>query len=397
MAVRQKQQSRVQRENKVTQKMSSENTIHPLFSETGILFPVLLLMGIGIIMVSSASSSISMEEHNTLYFYMKKQMMFAGIGLVLMAVCASIPYKIYQGSAYVVLLACLVLLLAALVPGWKVSAGGAARWLRVGGFCIQPTEFLKPAMVLFLGYSLAKKQENISLFSIGFVPHFFLFLLVGGLIMLQPDFGTTIVLALIFWGMMFVSGVRFLHLLSPLPLLIPLAYFLVFKVPYRLKRIMGFLHPWDDPYGTGYQITQSLKAFGAGGITGKGLGLGMQKMHYLPEPHTDFIFSILGEELGFIGVCFVLVLYAILLGKGSAIARDSRDMFGKIVATGLILSIGVQCVFNIGVALGVLPTKGLTLPFISYGGSSLLMNMAAAGILMNIGAEARKTKWQVQA
>ncbi len=198
MAARQKQQSREQRENKVAKKMPSANAIHPLLSEAGILFPVLLLMGIGIIVVSSASSAISMEEHNTLYFYMKKQMLFAGVGLVLMAVCASIPYKIYQGSAYVILLACLGLLFAALVPGWKVSAGGAARWLRVGGFCIQPTEFLKPAIILFLGYSLAKKQESISLFSIGFVPHFFLFLLVGGLIMLQPDFGTTVVVGFIF-------------------------------------------------------------------------------------------------------------------------------------------------------------------------------------------------------
>ncbi len=381
--------------------MSTEHSIHssvnPLFSEKGILFPVLLLIGVGIIMVSSASSYISMAEHNSMYFYMKKQMLFALAGLVIMGICASIPYRIYKGSAYIILLAALALLLAGLVPGWKVSAGGAARWLRVGGFTFQPTEFVKLAAVLFLGYSLARKQEGISSFSIGFIPHFFLFMILAGLIMMQPDFGTTVVIGVIFWGMMFVSGVKILHLMSPLPLILPLAYFLVLKVPYRFKRIMGFMNPWDDPYNTGYQITQSLKAFGAGGVTGKGLALGMQKMHYLPEPHTDFIFSILGEELGFIGVCCVLILYAILLGKGAAIARDSRDMFGKIVASGLILSIGIQCFFNIGVALGVLPTKGLTLPFISYGGTSLLVNMAGAGILMNIGAEARQMKWKRKA
>jgi len=209
------------------------------------------------------------------------------------------------------------------------------------------------------------------------------------LIINQPDFGTIVVMALICWGMMFVAGVRLLHLLSPLPLVIPILYFLVFKVEYRLLRIMTFLNPWDDPYNTGYQITNSLKAFGSGGLTGKGIGLGMQKMHYLPEPHTDFIFSIIGEELGLIGVIAILILYGIILVTGTRIARQSDTLFGAITASGITLYIGVQVIINTGVALGVLPTKGLTLPFISYGGTSLVINMAAMGILMNIGASGK--------
>ena len=185
---------------------------------------------------------------------------------------------------------------------------------------------------------------------------------------------------------MFIAGVKISHLLTPAPIVIPLIYFLIVKVEYRLERILTFINPWDDPYNTGYQITHSLKAFGSGGIFGKGIGLGMQKMHYLPEPHTDFIFSVIGEELGLIGVITILSLYLILLLKGINIAKKSKTLFGSITAVGITIYIGIHVVINTGVALGVLPTKGLTLPFISYGGTSLVVNMAAMGILMNIGA-----------
>ena len=361
-------------------------TIHPFFSEKSILFPVLLLSGIGIIMVYSASSAISMETHNTLYYYMKKQALFIGISLGIMFVTASFPYTLYRSFSYIILLAALALLVAVLVPALNVKAGGATRWLNLGGFTFQPAEFSKLALVIFLGYSLAKKQDMIQMFSVGFLPHMFVFTVFSCLIILQPDFGTIVVLGTITWGMMFIAGVRIMHLLAPAPLLLPIIYFLVVKVEYRLERILSFMNPWDDPYNTGYQITHSLKAFGSGGIFGKGIGLGMQKMHYLPEPHTDFIFSIIGEELGLIGVLTILSLYLILLLKGIRIAKTSKNVFGAITAAGLTIYIGVQVIINTGVALGVLPTKGLTLPFISYGGTSLVTNMAAMGILMNIGA-----------
>jgi len=362
--------------------------LHPFFKEKSILFPVLILAGIGIVMVYSASSAISMEEHNNLFHYMKRQGIFLVLSLGVMFTAASFPYKLYKSFAYIILFAAMVLLIAVLVPAMNVKAGGACRWLKLGGITFQPAEFAKLALILFMAYSLSKKQEMIRQFSVGFLPHAFILGLFALLIINQPDFGTIVVLGMICWGMMFVAGVRLLHLLSPLPLVIPIVYFLIFKVEYRLLRIMTFLNPWEDPYNTGYQITNSLKAFGSGGLTGKGIGLGMQKMHYLPEPHTDFIFSIIGEELGLIGVMAVLGLYGIILMTGTRIARQADTTFGSIAAAGITLYIGVQVIINTGVALGVLPTKGLTLPFISYGGTSLIINMAAMGILMNIGASA---------
>lgn len=361
-------------------------TIHPFLSEKSILFPVILLSGIGIIMVYSASSSISMEDHSTAFYYMKKQALFFGISLCVMFVTASFPYKLYRSFSYIILFTAIALLVAVLIPALSIKAGGASRWLNLGGLTFQPAEFAKLSLVLFLGYSLSKKQALIKKFSIGFFPHVVVFALFACLIILQPDFGTIVVLGMITWGMMFIAGVKITHLLCPAPLLIPIIYFWIYKVEYRMERILSFLNPWDDPYNTGYQITHSLKAFGSGGIFGKGIGLGMQKMHYLPEPHTDFIFSIIGEELGLIGVLTVLSLYLILLLKGIRIAKTSESLFGTITATGLTLYIGIQVIINTGVALGVLPTKGLTLPFISYGGTSLVINMAAMGILMNIGA-----------
>lgn len=361
-------------------------TIHPFFSEKSILFPVILLSGIGIIMVYSASSAISMEEYNTVYYFMKKQIIYCAIALCVMFVTASLPYQTYKHFAYVILIVSIILLIAVLIPGFNVKAGGATRWLNIGGFTFQPAEFAKLSLILFMGYSLSKKQDLIKDFSVGFVPHALIFGVFACLIIGQPDFGTIVVLGLITWGMMFVAGVKIRHLLSPSPLVIPVIYFLIVKVEYRLERIMAFLNPWEDPYNTGYQITHSLKAFGSGGILGKGIGLGMQKLHYLPEPHTDFIFSIIGEELGLLGVLLILFLYLILLLKGMSIAKESRTHFGSITASGLTIYLGVQVFINTGVALGLLPTKGLTLPFISYGGTSLIINMAAMGILMNIGA-----------
>lgn len=360
--------------------------IHPFFSEKSILFPVILLCGIGIVMVYSASSAISMETHNNLFFYMKRQALFFGISLGVMFVTASFPYKLYRSFSYIILFIAIALLVAVLFPALNIKANGASRWLNFGGFTFQPAEFAKLALILFLGYSLSKKQDMIKKFSVGFIPHMVVFAIFAGLIIGQPDFGTIVVLGLITWGMMFIAGVKITHLISPTPLLIPLIYFFVYKVEYRLERILSFLNPWADPLGSGWQLTHSLKAFGSGGIFGKGVGLGMQKMHYLPEPHTDFIFSIIGEELGLVGVIAVLSLYLILLLKGIQIAKTSNSLFGTITAAGLTIYIGVQVIINTGVALGALPTKGLTLPFISYGGTSLIINMAAMGILMNIGA-----------
>ncbi|MFU8769291.1 MAG: putative lipid II flippase FtsW [Desulfotignum sp.] len=366
--------------------MNSVLPVHPVFREKMLLFPALLLCCIGIVMVYSASSAISMQTHHTLFYFMQRQLMFFCISLGVLFAAASFPHRFYRNFAYLILMTALVLLMAVLIPGLGIQAGGAQRWLDLGMFRFQPAEFTKLALILFMGYSLAKKQTMIQDFTVGFLPHALIYMLFSLLIILQPDFGTIVVLGAICWGMMFVAGVRIFHLLSPLPLVIPLVYFLVFKVEYRLTRILTFLNPWEDPLNAGYQITHSLKAFGSGGLFGQGIGLGMQKMHYLPEPHTDFIFSIIGEELGLVGVLVILGLYGVILVRGCRIAQTADTLFGAITAAGLTLYLGVQIIINTGVALSVFPTKGLTLPFISYGGTSLVINMAAMGILINIGA-----------
>jgi cell division protein FtsW len=373
--------------------MPKQTKTHPILSEKMLLIPVLLLCGIGIVMVYSASNAIAMADYGNAFYFLKKQAIFFLLGLGVLFIMATLPYKIYSTVAYIILIIAILLLAAVLIPSLTVKAGGANRWLNIGVLTFQPSEFVKLALILFLAYSLSKKQKKIQEFSVGFFPHVLIFALLACLIYLQPDFGTIVILGIITWGMMFVAGVRVFHLLSPLPFLLPFLYFAVYKVEYRKERIMAFLNPWADSYNSGYQLTHSLKAFGSGGIFGKGIGMGMQKMHYLPEPHTDFIFSIIGEELGLIAVLFIFLLYFLVISTGIRIASKSNTNFGAITATGITIYLAIQVIINTGVALGALPTKGLTLPFISYGGTSLLINMAAIGILMNIGASdnAKKT------
>jgi len=362
--------------------------IYPFYSEPLILFPVIVLAGFGIIMVYSASYATAMHRFEDPLFYMQRQSLFCVISILVMFVTSILPYRLFKSFVYVLLFTGGGLLCLVLVPSLGITAGGATRWLRLGAFSFQPAEFVKFALIVYFAYSMTRKQEMIKIFSIGFMPHVMVFAVFSLMILLQPDFGTVFILGLITWGMMFIAGVPILHLLLPIPCFLPAVYFLVYKVHYRMERIFVFLDPWADPMDAGYQITHSLKAFGSGGIFGKGIGLGMQKLHYLPEAHTDFVFSIIGEEVGLIGVIVILVLFSTVILRGAKIARHSDTLFGCFLAAGLTLSLGLQVLINIGVTLGALPTKGLTLPFLSYGGTSLLMNMACMGILMNIGAEA---------
>ena len=365
---------------------TGQASIHPFFREKAILFPVILLCGIGIVMVYSASSAEAIEKHGTAFFFMKKQAWFFMISLGVMFVASSMPYKVYKKISYLILAAAVGLLCAVLIPGIGIEVQGSQRWLKLGPVNFQPAEYAKLALVIFLGYSLSKKQDMIKSFSVGFVPHVLILGLLASLIIAQPDFGTIMVMGAITWAMMFIAGVKILHLLVPAPMIIPLIYLLVSHSEYRMKRITGFLNPWGDPFDKGFQLIHSFKAFGSGGIFGKGLGMGIQKLHYLPEPHTDFIFSVIGEELGLLGGLSILGLYLVLLSRGMKIARTCKDSFGAITAAGLTFYIGIQVIINTGVTMGLLPTKGLTLPFISYGGTSLLMSMTAMGILINIGA-----------
>jgi cell division protein FtsW len=368
---------------------SAKRSIHNVSYDIGLLFPVLFLVGIGIVMVYSASSALALKNFGTDYLFLKKQALFALMGLIGLVFCRHFPYRWYRPLTYPLLALALMFLIAIQFTDFGFSAGGSARWLRFGKLSFQPSEFARFALVVFLAYSLDKKGELLKKFSIGFLPHMVVFGVFAFCIIIQPDFGSVVILAALTWLMMFVGGVRCLHLFTSLIAILPLAGFFLLNAEYRVKRVLSFLNPWQYPTDEGYQIVHSLMAFGTGGLWGAGIGKGYQKLFYLPEPHTDFIFSIIGEEFGLVGVLIVIVLYALVLLKGIQIARKAPDMFGALMAIGLTSAMGLQICINMGVTLGLLPTKGLTLPFLSYGGTSLLLNMASIGILMNISA-ARK-------
>ncbi|MBI5286193.1 MAG: cell division protein FtsW [Deltaproteobacteria bacterium] len=256
--------------------------------------------------------------------------------------------------------------------------------MRAGFFTFQPSEVAKLMLVIYLAYSLSQKVDRIKTFSIGFLPHIIISGLIILLILKEPDFGTAVVLGGITIFMMYIAGVRFTYLVTLFLITLPFIYLMITQVGYRMNRIMAFLNPWKDPEGGGFQIVQSLLAFGAGGIWGVGLGEGRQKLLYLPEAHSDFILSVVGEELGLLGVSTILILYLFFLICGIRIALKAGDLFGSYLALGITLLITLQAIVNTGVVMGLLPPKGLALPFISYGGTSLVVNMVGVGILLNI-------------
>lgn len=351
-----------------------------------LLFAVLILLGIGIVMVYSASSAVAFKKWNNEYYFLKRQGVFSLIGIVALVIFSHIPFRFYRALAYPALAASLVFLTLVLVSGLGVSAGGSTRWLRFGPISFQPAEVARLSMITYLAYSLNKKQEGLRNFTVGFVPHVVILILLALPLLAQPDFGSVVILGALTWAMMFVGGVPLRYLFTALLGLVPLAYYTMIHASYRVKRLISFLDPWQYPADEGYQIIHSLMAFGTGGMWGTGIGQGYQKLFYLPEPHTDFIFSVIGEELGFIGVLFILGLYGVVLWRGLRIACNCREGFGMLMGVGITLALALQVSINLGVALGMLPTKGLTLPFLSYGGTSLVLNMVGIGILMNIGA-----------
>jgi cell division protein FtsW len=330
-----------------------------------------------------------MKKFGSDYYFLKKQAMFALVGICALVLGRNVPYRVYRPLAYPLLGIALMLLTAVLVSPLGVTAGGSSRWLGLGPLRFQPSEFARFALIVYLAYSLYKNSDRIKEFSIGFVPHVVVLGLMAGLILKQPDFGSAAILAVLTWLVMFVGGVRLLYLGSSCLLLGLAGVYFISQAGYRMRRLLSFLDPWQYSADAGYQIVHSLMAFGSGGWWGAGIGKGYQKLFYLPEPHTDFIFSVIGEELGLAGVLVIVLLYLMIVWKGIRIARQAPDLFGNYLALGLTAALGLQICINMGVALGLLPTKGLTLPFLSYGGTSLVLNMATIGILMNIGASGR--------
>jgi cell division protein FtsW len=355
-----------------------------------LMISALLLLGLGLVMVFSASGVLASDKYHDPAFFLKKQLIYAAVGVGLMLFVRRIPYQTYDRLVYAILFISLVLLILVLIPGIGVRIRSAARWIKLGPLVIQPSEFAKLAIIIFLAYSMARKQEKIRFFSIGFLPH----IVVAGVFILliekEPDFGTAMALAGITFLMLFVGGTRLTHIFLAVLSASPLVIYVILKNKMRLERVTTFLDPWKYAQESGYQLVHSLYAIGSGGFLGLGIGKSREKLFYLPDSHTDFIFSILAEEVGFIGVLIVFSLFAILIIRGLIISLRARDNFGAYLAMGLTALIGLQAVINMAVVSGLMPTKGLSLPFLSYGGSSLLVNMVAIGILLNISSQSRQ-------
>lgn len=347
------------------------------------------LLAIGLIMVYSASAVWSDYKFNDSFFFAKRQLLFAGLGFAAMFLMMSIDYWSWRKWAKPILIICFILLLVVLIPGIGMERNGSRSWIGVGAFSVQPSEFIKLALIAFLAKFLSEKQRYITTVKKGLAPSLSLVFLAFGLIMLQPDLGTGTVMVGTCFVMLFIAGARIFHF--AILGLAGLAGFvgLILSAPYRMARITSFLDPWQDPLGTGFQIIQSLYAIGPGGLFGLGLGESRQKFFYLPEPQTDFIFAILSEELGFIGGSLVILLFALLLWRGIKIALGAPDLYGSFLAVGIISMIAIQVMINIGVVTGLMPVTGITLPFLSYGGSSLTIMLMAVGVLLNISRYAR--------
>ncbi len=351
-----------------------------------LLCAVLGLVSFGLVMVYSASAVLAQDKLGDSLYFLKRQLAAAGMGLVAMAAAMKFGWRRLARWAYPLLLAAIVLLVLVNVPGIGSTAGGARRWIRLPGFGLQPAEVAKFAWVVYLSYSLAKKREKVAKFSVGFVPHLVLCGILVLLCMMQPDFGSSVLLVFMLFVLLFAAGAKLSYLVGMVLLALPMAYVAIASSPYRMKRILAFMDPWAHRHDVGYQVAESLMSIGSGGVAGLGLGDGRQKLFFLPEAHTDFIFSILAEETGLIGVGLLVTLYGIVLWRGVRASLAAGETFGTYLGLGISSIIAFQAAVNMCVAMGLLPTKGLTLPFVSYGGSSLVVLMGAAGVLLSLSA-----------
>lgn len=350
----------------------------------GIIAATVCLLAVGVLMVYSSSSASALSTYGDMGYYLKRHAVFLIIGLGLMLIIMNLNYRIYSKFVYPAYILGLIALVAVLIPGVGKEVGGAKRWIDLGFMGFQPSEFSKFMLVLYLAHSLTKKREKMDDFSIGFVSH----MLMGGayilLMLLEPDFGMATITLLVLFAMLFVGGINLKYIAVSLLICSVFLVWGVMSEGYRMMRVISFLNPWKDPLGSGYQAVQSFIAFGLGGIYGTGLGNSTQKLFFLPEAHTDFIFSILGEELGFVSVFTIVALYGFLLWRGMRTALRAADLFGCYLAFGCILIITLQAATNMAVAVGLFPTKGLTLPLISYGGTSLVSTLMAIGVVLSV-------------
>ncbi|MEI8176700.1 MAG: putative lipid II flippase FtsW [Candidatus Omnitrophota bacterium] len=341
-----------------------------------------LLICIGIIMVYSSSAIFAFERYKDSAYFLKRHCLYLVLGSISALGVMFIDYRRFQRYSKPLLAVAVFLLLAIVLKGRVI--GGAKRWFRIGPFSFQPSEFAKLTLIIYLSDVLARKQFKIKGFIEGFLPPALVAGFVMLLILMQPDLGTTVAVATITAILFFVAGIQPKHLMVSLLALVPLLYMVVLGAAYRRRRVLAFLDPWKDPRGAGFQVIQSFLALGSGGLFGVGLGQSRQKLFYLPESHTDFIISIIGEELGFVGTASVMALFALFLWQGMKVAFNCRDPFGRYLSLGIVSMITLEALINVGAGTGAIPTKGLPLPFVSYGGTSLMFHMIAVGILLNV-------------
>jgi cell division protein FtsW len=368
-------------------------------SDYWLLGIVLSLLILGLIMVGSASVSIAEKNIGEPFYYLWRQMMFSGIGLFAAFILVRIPMRMWQELGPALVIVSLLMLLLVFIPGLGKTVNGSTRWIAIGGFNLQASEFVKLFTILYLAGYLVRHSDAVRTTAGGFWRPLGLLMIIMVLLLLEPDFGAAAVLISTAVAMMWLAGVRISQFIILLASVSGALALLVYTSSYRMQRLTGFMDPWQDPFDSGFQLTQALIAFGRGEWFGVGLGASVQKLFYLPEAHTDFLFAVLAEELGLLGVIAVIILFTVLVYRILLIGRraETRERpFAGYVAYGIGIWIGLQAFINIGVNMGVLPTKGLTLPFMSYGGSSIVVMCMAVALLVRIDYETRKDDRIVQ-
>ena len=354
-----------------------------LKSDKVLFTATLLLVCVSIVMVYSASAVVALERYQQPYLFLTKQALWSVLGLAVLAVAMRVDYRTYRNEAFIwCLLGAVALLLVAVL--FSAPVNGTRRWFGVGGLGIQPSELAKVACVFFTALMLERRMHRIDDLSYSLLPIALIVGLVVALVLLQPDFGTSMSLVLVVAVMVFAAGLHYRYFVGLALTALPAIYIVLVSAPYRRRRLLAFWDPWADPLGDGFQIIQSLVAVGTGGVFGRGLMAGVQKLFYLPEPHTDFIYAVIGEELGLIGATAILLCFCVIAWRGLRIAMRAEEPFGSFVALGLTTMIAAQAFINISVVLGLMPTKGIPLPLVSFGGSSLLINLLGMGVLLNI-------------
>lgn len=345
---------------------------------------VIALLCFSILMVYSTSISVAEVRYNDPFRIIGHWLVYIPAGLVVMWGLSRIDVTWWRAIALPVLAVAVVLMIAVLIPGLGREINGAQRWFSLFGLTMQPVEILKPAVVIYMAYYMGTFQDRLGNFSSGLAPMLVVLMVALSLLLLQPDFGSAALLSAVCFAMWFVGGVPIRHLALLLSSFIPLAVVVLIAEPYRLKRLTSFLDPWGDPYGSGYQLIQSMIAFGSGGLFGTGVGQGVQKLFYLPEVFTDFISASIGEELGLVGISLLIILFATLLWRGFWLAIHCEEMYSRLLIVGCMMILGIAFVINLGAAMGLLPTKGMPMPFVSYGGSALIGECILIGLVFSV-------------